>query len=344
MIKKRIHDFIGITIAVVLFISIIVLVKILFPNRVLSESEEKNAIQTISIDEKEKTSIQNSITIVQTNSVADLEMHSPNNKVYSMDQAGHIIQQGYEEYEKNGKKLIETASYISKFTCGEYDSDSYELKSYIYHMMLNSVDYFNSAEGKMVYAMNPAYPADIEFQTDINKGLAYEKESQFNKVVFEEYAEDGKLYSINPSNSTYSEKFYGPKDEFSISDNDRIIKLENGENLTINRQDTTQAGIAGNSCLFPQSYAASHLFDFDKWELGDIVEICGRTCVKIKGIRNDNEFTMSIDVATGSLLNYELYDLSNNVIGYVRVDNISIDNNVDVKRFDNSCYTKEDIQ
>lgn len=51
---------------------------------------------------------------------------------------------------------------------------------------------------------------------------------------------------------------------------------------------------------------------------------------------------MIIDIKTGVLLKYESYSTSGEVKGFIEVNSIRIDNNINVKEFDKSKFEKED--
>lgn len=269
----------------------------------------------------------------------ELELHENIPKTCSFDEVDSIVNEGMKRYEIDGRNIISTDDYVSDILNSNYDSDSLELKSYIYHMMLNSIDYFDTAEGKMTYALNMEYPIDLEFQTNIPLKTSYENESQFNKSTAEYYVSDMKIRRIDSQTKEYTEQVCAQRVEFTVGDNDRFILLDNGESVRVSRNDLTNLGVSGNSCLFPQTYAFLYLTDFDKWELSKVVEFLGRKCIEIRGENND-EFVMYIDINTGIMLKLERY--KNGVItGYIKVDSISIDNNVEVKQFDSSLYKEK---
>ncbi|MCM1006945.1 MAG: hypothetical protein NC485_03280 [Ruminococcus flavefaciens] len=266
-----------------------------------------------------------------------LELHNNTLPVYSMEEVNKIIDEGTELYYNiDGSPLIYTQKYVTAAKNSAFDS--LEAKSYIYHMMLNSVDYFNTAEGSMTYAMNIDYPVYINFQTDIDKQVAYESESQNGKKIMEVFVADGMEYVVDSDNLTYDSSSKGIPIEFCISDNDRVISLDDGETLAVNRNDITNLGISGNSCLFPQSYAMSHLVDFSSWEISGRENILGRECVLINGTYEGNQFKMYVDLNTGILLKYENFNANDELMGYVQADSVFIDENINVNEFNTLNY------
>lgn len=281
------------------------------------------------------------ITKDNSNASSLIEYHINIPPVYTMEQVDDLINKGIDKYNRNEKNKISVDKYVSKFKEKQYERDSIELKTYIYHIMLNSVDYYNNAEGSMTYAMNIKAPVDIDFQTDIAKGTSYEKEIQFNKPVCEFYVSDKTLYTIDSTTRKYTEQPCASTIEFIVSDNERVITLDNGEIMTLNRNDVTNLGVSGNSCLFPQSYAMAYLCDFDSWELGRIIDCLERTCVEIKGEYQDQCFKMLVDISTGILMGYEVYNSADCLTGYIKVNSISIDNDSNVLEFDKNQYVLE---
>lgn len=268
-----------------------------------------------------------------------LEMHTDTLPVYSMEDANRIIDEGTERYySKNGSPLIRTQEYVS--IAKNTELNSIEMKSYIYHMMLNSVDYFNTAEGSMTYAMNMNCPISIDFQTDIEKQTAYESEYQNDQKIMEVYVADEMEYVVNSDNLTYDASGKGQPIEFYISDNDRVISLDNGEILAVNRNDITNLGISGNSCLFPQSYAMSHLVDFSAWEISAKEKVLDRECVLINGVYEGNQFKMYVDLNTGILLKYENFNANDELTGYVEANSIFIDEEISINEFNALNYRK----
>lgn len=311
-----------------------------------SASAEEETIMTIPEDKnirletnKESINLPNENDSLAASS--ELEIHINEKPIYTLEEVDALIDEGIIKYERDGKQTVSCDKYVSEIKVCQFDNNSVELKSYIYHMMLNSVDYFNNAEGAMTYALNLSEPVDINFQTDIKKGLSYESESQIGSAICETYASDEIIYTINSRTGKYTETYCAAPIEFIISDNDRIIVLDNGETMKINRNDVTNLGIAGNSCLFPQSYAAAYLCDFDTWTITDTVDVLGRQCVEIEGEDQEQRFSMIVDVYTGIMMKYAVFNESGALTGYTEVSDISIDKKMDVNRFNKELYTPE---
>lgn len=270
-----------------------------------------------------------------------LELHRNDSPVYSMEEVDELITDGIEKCSSSNRPVVSTREYASKLAAEKYNSNSADLKTYIYHMMLNSIDYFNSAEGSMIYALNTPDPINIKFQTDMSEKISYESESQFDSTVNEFFVSDGKIYCVDSKKNKYTETPCACPIDFIVSDNERVITLDDGETMKLNRNDLTNLGTSGNSCLFPQSYATAYLSDFENWKLGKTVKLLERDCIEIEGVSSGNSFKMTVDILTGSLLKYETYDKSGKVSGYIEVLDIEFDKPISVKTFDKALYVRD---
>jgi hypothetical protein len=258
-----------------------------------------------------------------------------------MEDVDLLIDSGIEEYKRTGPQIIDVNEYYNLLQHVEYSERLDELKSYIYHMMLNSIDYFQTASGSMTYAMNPDYPIEIYFQTDMPKQISYEIDYQFGEPVSEFYVADSKIQTVNCKNKTYRESLNVEKAQFIISDNERYVQLDNGEFMTLNRSDNTNLGIPGNSCLFPQSVAVLYLNQFDNWTISGVTDYIGRNCAKVEGVNQDCSFEMLIDTQTGAMLSLNNYNSEGKVTGNILVHDISFNERMDCKRFDGAEYSLE---
>ena len=270
---------------------------------------------------------------------AELELHENEKRVCTMEQVDAIMESGYAEFKQNGRKTIDKDRYIALIHNGNRQADDLEIKSFIYHMMLNSIDYFNSAEGSMTYAIPKESPVEIDFQTDIALQECYESDRECDEEIEQLYVSDGITHRIDHKNKNYKNTRLAIPAEFVVNDNSRTMLLDNGEAMTLNRNDLTNLGIAGSSCLFPQLYAVNYLSDFDNWHFSEAKDYLERDCVKIEGKHQEKHFEMIIDVNTGILLSYEVYNNAIELKGYVKISELEIDTPVKVRHFDETLYT-----
>ncbi|MDE7364335.1 MAG: hypothetical protein K2N27_05545 [Ruminococcus sp.] len=290
------------------------------------ESTEEMTDVSTTEEFTEETSVPTEDEVTQQ--FRELELHEDSKRVYdTFDEVHEIIQKAQQEYETNGAWLIDREKYMPYFSDSEM-INSLESKSYIYHMMLNSVDYFNTAKGTMIYE-----GMGIEFQTNIAEKYAYEKENN----CYSYYYYDEKLYHVSDDNRTYYISFGGQKSGFSMSNNDRLVTAsDDGYDVAIQRHDMTNLVIAGNSCLLPQSMAMSRLSMFDAWDIVSTENILGFDCAVIEGTHADNSFRMWIDIAHGILMKYAENDEVK-----IETTSLELDGEVEKKVFDATGYTEK---
>ena len=266
-----------------------------------------------------------------------LELHNNTLTVCSMDEANEMIQNGEDSYKKNGALRVVDNSNYAKKVLGEMANVSrsgnvnvLESKSYIYHMMLNSVDYFNTARGSMVYSFGNSEPVKTEFMTNIEEQYACEKEYYADGSVGELHVFDGKEYIINEELGINDVCYCGEPSGSNISDNNRVVMLDEGELLRINRKDITNLAVSGNSCLFPQQYAMSKLYDFDNWTITGSEELIGRKCAVIEGAKDGASFKMLVDINYGFMLKYEEFSANGDITSYT--ETIELENDITLNK------------
>lgn len=276
-----------------------------------------------------------------SNMFTELELHDSTLSVLSMEESSKLIAEGRKTYENNGgPSLIDVQKYISK--CFEDDGfNSLEAKSYIYHMMLNSIDYIQSAQGTLTYAQVIDDPFTVSFQTDILNHCSYESQMVNGCKASELFVSDGVEYIVDLKTNKYSQALRNTQEDFTISDNDRVMTLDDGQLLAINRPDKSNLGIASNACLYPQSYAMSRLFQFDMWNISEITQVLNRSCAVVSGKYRDTSFKMYVDINTGILLKYEEFDDNNERTGFFETTSLELNQNINVKQFDKKNYAEE---
>ncbi|MDE6519174.1 MAG: hypothetical protein K2K91_01775 [Ruminococcus sp.] len=302
--------------------------------------ESTEEITDVSTTEEftEETSVPTEDEVVQQ--FRELELHEDFKRVYTFDEINAIVDNAQLEYKTNGAWLIDREKYMSYFSDSEM-INSLELKSYIYHMMLNSVDYFNTAKGTMVYSVNHfdtekgariCENINIEFQTNIAEEYAYEEQNN----GYSHYFYDEMCYDVYSDDFTYRVLVGGHASGFSMSNNDRLVTVsDDGYDCAVNRPDMTNLAIAGNSCLLPQSIAMSRLSMFDAWDIVSTENILGFDCAVIEGTHADNNFRMYVDIAHGILMKYTEND------EIIETTSLELDVEVEKKVFDATGYTEK---
>jgi hypothetical protein len=279
---------------------------------------------------------------------AELELHEAERRIVSWEEEDILLNDARKRYaENNGPVLIDTQKYISKYFSSDASADynSLEAKSYIYHMMLNSIDYFSSAEGEMTYGLNEG-KMDIRFQTDDASQLSYESESADGVPTTERYytGSERMTYNVDLLTNRYTASICADGNDFIMSDNERCMLLTDGSGISNSRDDPTWLGISSNSCLFPQGFAMSRLCDFGVWSITGTEERLGFQCALIEGIRGDRSFRMIVAVHTGIMLRYEEYYADGTPENLIETTKLTLDKKTVVKQFDPTGLSLEEMQ
>ncbi len=194
---------------------------------------------------------------------------------------------------------INRQPYIQKLLSADSDSISdIETKSYIYHMMLNSVDYFDSAEGECShgdykYVFRTDIPAQSAHETVYyGNELTDEHDYYINKPPVVEELENGRqhIYKFDTQTTVIF-----PKDSY------RRFMESDGRTSASLRTDWTNLQCS-QEFLLPQNIALTCLSDFDTWDITGIEEKSGRKCAVLEGTCSRGDFKLSVDTETGIML------------------------------------------
>lgn len=223
----------------------------------------------------------------------------------------------------------------------EYKIDPALVKKYskntkenIYHKMLNTIDFYNSASGSFKTSMlSKESETTVNYEVDFNNETSYEKSVSSNENT-EVYNVNSKLYTFDNNSKTKNVVMsgYNKSECPEIPDDERVTIEEDGYNCYYYRNNPTN--IPG-SCfsLVPQEFAFGFLNDFDLWDISGTTTYLNRDCVVIKGTTESsygaklgtNTFEFIVDAQTGILLKYEGYDSSGNISDYVTTTEFSLD-------------------
>lgn len=195
----------------------------------------------------------------------------------------------------------------------------------IFDKMVNAVEYYSYAKGKMVYAIPNVW--NVEFETDLETGTAFEKtvgEGLLSTVT----AKNG-VITIVTNGVTHTS--YSARTKSDPTQRAHMGKRLDGENEYFMRADPTNTQTARN-CLLPQEITFNFLGDRDCWEVKEITTYLDRTVWYIEGrlgvVPNDklgaDDFVMYVDCATGILLKYEVLDKQGNVKHYAYMEELEI--------------------
>ena len=320
-----------------------------FGGVMLHESRKNQPVLTSGQQPADVTEVQQeTLAPLSAPEYVPLELHEPPRNG-TADEAEEVRIAGNQRFIENGSKpaIIDKQIYIDKYFSADSDADynDLEAKSYLYHMMLNSIDYYRTAEGTMNYAI-PDGETEVEFQLDLESHTAYERQDSpgqnTSEIFLADDTEDDTEYIVYSEPKTYMTRenpmLTNLQNDLIVSDNDRAWVDENGESFGIIRPVSLSPGICSNS-LFPQAYAMSVLRDFDKWQVTGTEIRLGRMCAVLEGSFQEVSFRLSTDVETGILMNYETFDPDGTRNGYFELTALTVDAEIDVKRFDPDGYT-----
>ncbi|MFS1519429.1 sigma-E factor regulatory protein RseB domain-containing protein [Bacillus sp. SCS-151] len=245
-------------------------------------------------------------------------------------------------------------------------------KEEIQTLMLNSIDYFQTANGEFEYSSTSGnFNLLVTYQTDLSdNSKSYEKVQTINpddslENGYVEKAYDGEyLYNYNSGSEDF-EKNSVTKDKKpkkvkvkvkKVSKEERkelkgakidkrIVDVE-GEKAYIRRIDPSYMALAKTS-LFPEDLAMGFLEDNSQWDIEGQEIIAGKDTIVIKGKLNSNyskrynskTFKLNIDPNTGIMLQMEVYDKSGSVTESLRTRNIEINQSLD-----NGIFTSIDAK
>ena len=232
-------------------------------------------------------------------------------------------------------------------------------KTNIYNKMLNTIDFFNTAELSVDIHMAEGEEFKVDYYTDIDGSSAYQAIYDHGVLTSETYCSSNSefLTYVDNKRKTYNQyyfKVYKRSDSPYIPLEERIIFDDmTGDGLPIYtyRRNITNCTLA-SYCLFPEGFTYSYLADFERWKIeDDNVDYLDRKCIKIVGRpnpytgnkHNNENFVMLVDEQTGIILKFEGYK-NGELTGYQTVTKCIIDKQPTIKQFDlndYSSYTEE---
>lgn len=244
---------------------------------------------------------------------------------------------------------IDREYYISLIETASPDTLNSDInKTYIYHMMLNSIDYYDSAEGNMEHnSLEYDYSENVNFSIDMLAQYSHmECKTQHGEESnsYETYHDRIKSYYIYPDDKTFSQENYDSESfEYTTNEDDyRVVKYADETYGTLyissDRKDFTNLNIYSD-LLFPQSIASSGLFEFENWNIDSVGEWNGRKTALISGGKDEYyfnvypyqpyKFRMEIDLETGILLSFAVYDINDNEKENFSIKELSLNVEID---------------
>lgn len=228
-------------------------------------------------------------------------------------------------------------------------------KDDIFHMMLNTVDYFNKASGTFIFnCSDPNNRTIVDFQTNMLDTTSYSEVKHIyvdglstsismnsesvtvDQIVYCQnndkitLNEENKTYNISPF-STYSLESCAP-----IKDEDRITIDPDGMPCYSYRSNPTNVEFS-SMCLLPQEITMGFLQNQDLWEIEGVKEFSGLDCYVIHGKTSEDygaklnvaEFEFLVDVNTGVLVRYEGFDENGNLSDFMYTENLKFDDSAE---------------
>ena len=250
----------------------------------------------------------------------ELQLH----EVYtvgSLQEAEELYTSRMAEYSYDERPRVDVEHYVDMLKNAE-DMNNLELKSYICHLMLNSIDYFDTVQGQMTYDDRA-----IEFKDDLLERKAYQKQ-----LETENYYCDGNYYQFMSRKDGISQYLLeenadrGASDCYS-DDNYRRIIIDSNDHGCASYRNSPVIFWSEETAIFPQAIAMSFLWDFNLWHIDSIEEYNGRECALISGVRENgvNNFTMYIDIQTGIMMKL---DEDNS---HINIEEIAVDMPCDIE-------------
>lgn len=207
-------------------------------------------------------------------------------------------------------------------------------KTYVLDHMLNSIDYFDTADGEFVTNLfETAQKTDVVFSVNVSdsNNFAYEKCTS-DEISTETFFADGVINDYDNINKIHSASATGVSNSLSMPASARISKNEAGENVYYYRNNKMNLGCT-SQCLMSQELTFGCLADESLWEISGEEKYLGYDCIVIDGTAAENygnklgmeKFKFLVEKNTGIVMNFEGYDSEGNIAIYSTVKNISID-------------------
>ena len=257
-----------------------------------------------------------------------------------------VYSAGVQDAMKSNDSLQEKSSVSTGRKKAKQSKKKYTEKENIFYKMLNSVDYYDTAEGSFSTVLGEEQlETEVEFISDLEEATGYEGVE--NKTVDTElYVADGTRQIFNNEEETYVEDTEVIEQEMEIpTDEDRIVE-ENDGSKTYNYREKISNLANADMVLAPQEITFSFLGDFSLWKIVGQEKYLGRKCVKIKGTTEEYyrqkldvaKFTFWVDAETGFLLKYEGYNEKNELTDYIKTEEITINQPVKEKKASKKKY------
>lgn len=246
-------------------------------------------------------------------------------------------------------KKVDVDKYVDQILAAKNSDElnTLENKSFLYHIMLNSSRYFDTAETKYVYLVNyPENRYEGETVVDNRNYYSYLEESGYYHDHYSERLEicDNKDYvSISQQYKRYFKRELTDEEllmmDSYLPDNYRVIFSDDYEDGY-----TTPALEFGDSSAILCSHQFSYtlLANFDEWEIDGIEKILDRDCVHIfkKCELGNTNTELWLDIRTGILLKgKEIYEDSDGAVDEFEITELKLNEPIQKREYDITGYT-----
>lgn len=248
-------------------------------------------------------------------------------------------------------KKVNTEKYAQQIWNAEgYDElNTLENKTYIYHIMVNSYRYFDTA--------------DVTYTTDIDhsegkaastvhcmadtRNRKYYLESEFSDSG--DYYDHVKIYSYDgiwidadETQKTYFEDAYDEPDYDLnyVPDNYIYTKYYGYDGNVYDYYSYSNIIFAGKCCDCLFNTSESDMFDFENWYIDGTADILGRQCVSVKVEKEGYSCHKYIDMRNGIIMQSTEVDENDPHTRTMTVKSIKIDMPFEYPYFDPTGYTK----
>ena len=243
------------------------------------------------------------------------------------------------DVEKYAAKILDASDYNERNTL--------ENKSYIYHLMLNSSRYFDTAD--------LTYDYRREYGNEIWEKAEHCLADNAGRYIYVNYKSGNNepdydtticMYNNMWINADNTNKTYIETEEDTtftayrfIPDNYRVIDYynESGDAENYAFLGDTVFGQLGRESLYPSTF---EMHDFDGWHIERTENMLGRQCAVIDFGGADYLAEKYVDLRTGIILKSSENDMNNNEKIEISVKSIDIDKPLEYIYFDPTGYTK----
>ena len=250
-------------------------------------------------------------------------------------------------------RLADNESMADEANAAAYSlNDNEEItKKSIFFKMLNTIDYFDTAEGS-IEICNEGDMKTSEFACNLLTADAYEYSIRGNEIHEYYSSSNGEFYEVFKERKLIN-KGLGScniEEAVPIPDSERITVAEDGINCYAYRADPTNTPTAREG-LQPQELTFNFMTVEDNWDITGETIFLGRDCVVIEGSTNDYAeeklgvytFKFTVDKETGVLMKYDGFDADGNIISYSKFNELNFNSNPEIKKYNPDKYTDYEI-